>query len=157
MKQAAQRVQRALEANGLNCRVVELPASTRTSVEAATAIGCEVAQIAKSIVFRGVTSGRAVIVIASGSNHVNEAVVADAAGEPIARADASWVKERVGYVIGGVPPVGHLGDPRVFFDPDLLHFETVWSAAGTPHAVFEVAPADLLKASRGEVLGKSRL
>ena len=152
MKAAAERVQRALDANGLTCRVVELPASTRTAVEAAAAIGCEVAQIAKSIVFRGVTSGRPVIVITSGSNRVDETAVATAAGESIARADANWVKETVGYVIGGIPPLGHLGAPKVLFDPDLLRFATVWAAAGTPNAVFEVAPADLLRAAGGELL-----
>jgi prolyl-tRNA editing enzyme YbaK/EbsC (Cys-tRNA(Pro) deacylase) len=152
MNATAERVQRVLDANGLTCRVVELPRSTRTAVEAASAVGCEVAQIAKSIVFRGITSGRAVIVIASGSHRVDEGVVAKAAAEAITRADADWVKETIGYVIGGVPPVGHLGEPRVFFDRDLLQFETVWAAAGTPNAVFEVAPADLLRASRGEVL-----
>ena len=152
MKAAAARVQHALDANGLTCRVVELPASTRTAVEAASAIGCEVAQIAKSIVFRGATSGRAIIVIASGSNRVDEASVARAAGEPLARADAEWVKQTVGYAIGGVPPIGHDGDPRVFFDPDLLKYETVWGAAGTPNAVFEIAPADLQRATKGQLL-----
>jgi prolyl-tRNA editing enzyme YbaK/EbsC (Cys-tRNA(Pro) deacylase) len=152
MKAAAERVQRALDANGLTCRVVELPASTRTAAEAAAAIGCAVAQIAKSIVFRGAHSNRAIIVIASGSNRVDERAVADKAGEPLARADGAWVKDTVGYAIGGVPPVGHLGEPRVFFDPDLLNYDTVWGAAGTPNAVFEVAPRDLLRATGGEIV-----
>jgi prolyl-tRNA editing enzyme YbaK/EbsC (Cys-tRNA(Pro) deacylase) len=152
MKAAAERVQQALQVNGLTCRVVELPGSTRTAADAAAAIGCEVAQIAKSIVFRGAQSNRAIIVIASGSNRVDEHRVSQAAGEPLARADGAWVKETVGYAIGGVPPIGHVGEPRVFFDPDLLKYDTVWGAAGTPNAVFEVAPADLLRATRGEIV-----
>jgi prolyl-tRNA editing enzyme YbaK/EbsC (Cys-tRNA(Pro) deacylase) len=152
MKAAAERVQHALEQNGLSCRVVELPASTRTAADAAAAIGCEVAQIAKSIVFRGAESNRAIIVIASGSNRVDESRVARAAGEALARADGTWIKENVGYAIGGVPPVGHLGQPRVFFDADLLQYDVVWGAAGTPNAVFEVAPGELLRATRGEIV-----
>jgi prolyl-tRNA editing enzyme YbaK/EbsC (Cys-tRNA(Pro) deacylase) len=152
MKTAAARVQRALETNGLACRVVELPESTRTAAIAAAAIGCEVAQIAKSIVFRGLTSGRAVIVVAPGSVRVDEQSVAKAAGEAISRAEADWVKDTVGYAIGGVPPLGHLGEPCVLFDRGLLAFDVVWAAAGTPNAVFSVAPADLLRACGGRLL-----
>jgi prolyl-tRNA editing enzyme YbaK/EbsC (Cys-tRNA(Pro) deacylase) len=152
MKATAERVQIALDQHGLSCRVVELPASTRTAAEAAAAIGCTVSQIAKSIVFRGAQSGRAIVVIAPGSNRVDENAVAHAAGEPLARADADWVKQNVGYAIGGVPPLGHLGDPLVFFDSDLFQHATVWGAAGTPNAVFEVAPRDLQHVTRGRVL-----
>lgn len=152
MKAAAERVQRALETHGLPCQVVELPASTRTAAEAAAAIGCAAAQIAKAIAFRGLTSGRAVIVIASGSMRVDQQSVATAAGESISRADANWVKDTVGYAIGGVPQLGHHGEPCVLFDRGLLALETVWGAAGTPNAVFSVAPRDLLRACGGQLL-----
>ena len=146
-------MQRALEASGLgSCRVVELPASTRTAAEAAAAIGCEVAQIAKSIVFRGAASGEPVLVVASGTNRVDEAAVGREAGEGLGRADGAWVKATVGYAIGGIPPLGHPSPVRTFFDPDLLRFPVVWAAAGTPNAVFEVAPEALLRACGAKLL-----
>jgi prolyl-tRNA editing enzyme YbaK/EbsC (Cys-tRNA(Pro) deacylase) len=140
---ATERVQSALDAAGIEARVVELEASTRTAAEAAAAIGCSVAQIAKSLVFRGAESGTAVLVIASGTNRVNEKTVAALAGEAIVKADADFVRERTGYAIGGVPPVGHLSPLRTFIDRDLLKFDRIWAAAGTPHAVFELTPAQL--------------
>lgn len=140
---ATARVQSALDAAGIEARVVELAASTRTAAEAAAAIGCSVAQIAKSLVFRGVDSGEAILVIASGTNRVNEKVVALHAGEAIAKADADFVRERTGYAIGGVPPVGHASHLRTFIDRDLLQFDRIWAAAGTPHAVFELTPDQL--------------
>src|SRR6266550_2598859 len=130
-------VQSALDAAGIEARVVELAASTRTAAEAAAAIGCSVAQIAKSLVFRG-RSGEAILVIASGTNRVDEKKLAALAGEPIAKADADFVRERTGYAIGGVPPAGHASPLRTFIDRDLLLFDLIWAAAGTPHAVFEL-------------------
>jgi prolyl-tRNA editing enzyme YbaK/EbsC (Cys-tRNA(Pro) deacylase) len=146
------RVQDALAAAGLDARVVEMPQTTRTSADAANAIGCDVAQIAKSLVFRGATSGAAVLVIASGRNRVNEAAVAEAIGEPIAKADADFVKAQTGFVIGGVPPLGHATPIRTFIDEDLLHFERIWAAAGTANAVFELSPADLPRITGGRVI-----
>lgn len=149
---AAQRVQAALAGLGLSLEVVELPASTRTSQEAAAAVGCEVAQIAKSIVFRAAASNRPVLVIASGVNRVSEGSVAAALGEPLAKADADFVRARTGFVIGGVPPVGHLERPVTFVDEDLFAFQTVWAAAGTPHAVFQLKPDDLPRMTGGRVM-----
>src|SRR5437868_4961083 len=105
LSRAASRVQAALDAAGVTARVVELPDSTRTAVEAANAIGCKVAEIAKSLVFRGKESGQAVLVIASGTNRVDERKVALLLGEPIVKADADFVREQTGYAIGGIPPV----------------------------------------------------
>ena len=143
LKPAAQRVQAALAAKGLDFEVREFPASTRTSAEAAAAIGCAVAQIAKSLIFRAKDSDRPVLVVASGVNRVDEKKVAAAIGEKIGRADAAFVRERTGFAIGGVPPLGHLEAPLVVLDEDLQAFEEIWAAAGTPNAVFRLSPADL--------------
>jgi prolyl-tRNA editing enzyme YbaK/EbsC (Cys-tRNA(Pro) deacylase) len=123
--------------------VREMPSSTRTAKEAAAAIGCEVGQIAKSLVFRGVQTGSALLVIASGNNRVNEATLLVVVGEPIARATPEFVRDATGYAIGGVPPVGHDRALRVWIDEDLFAYEVVWAAAGTPFAVFPITPAEL--------------
>jgi prolyl-tRNA editing enzyme YbaK/EbsC (Cys-tRNA(Pro) deacylase) len=149
---AAARVQRALAERGLRCLVRELPASARSAAEAAAAIGCRVEQIAKSIVFRGTASGEPILVVASGGSRVDERRLARAAGEPIERADPELVKQELGFAIGGVPPLGHARPVRTFFDPRLLDLDVVWAAAGTPHAVFSIAPPDLLRATGGELL-----
>ncbi|MBW7860469.1 MAG: YbaK/EbsC family protein [Rhodocyclaceae bacterium] len=123
--------------------VVEFEQPTRTSAEAAAAIGCSVAEIAKSIVFRGKLSEQAVIVIASGDNRVCEAKVAARIGEPIGRADADFVREATGYAIGGVAPLGHAKPAKLLLDQDLQRFETLWAAAGTPFSVFPLSPSEL--------------
>jgi len=145
LSRAAARVQAALEAAGVEARVVELPQSTRTAAEAAAAVGCEVAQIAKSLVFAG-PDGEAVLVITSGTNRVNEKRLG------LQRASADFVREKTGYAIGGIPPVGHATPVRTFIDEDLLRFERVWAAAGTPNAVFELCAADLPGMTGGEVI-----
>jgi len=149
---SAQKVQDALDAGGFaGCRVVEMPESTRTAAEAAAAIGCTVAQIAKSLVFRGAQSGAPVLVIASGTNRVDPQRLAALAGEPVEKPDADYVRERTGFVIGGVPPLGHSEPLRTFIDQDLLAFEEIWAAAGTPRAVFRLTPDDLVRMTGGEV------
>jgi len=151
LKQSAQAVQAVLDAAGLECRVIELPASTRTAAEAADAIGCTVAQIAKSIVFRA-ASGNGVVVIASGINRVNEDTIAAQLGEPVGKADAAFVREVTGYAIGGIPPCGHATALTVFLDRDLFELDELWAAAGTPNAVFALTPAQLLQVARGDVI-----
>ena len=151
LKDAAQRVQAALEKLGFGFEIRELPQSTRTSEEAAAAIGCELAQIAKSLIFKGRDSGDPILVMASGVNRVDEKVLARLAGEKIGRADADFVRQKTGFSIGGVPPTGHLDAPRTYIDRDLLDFEEIWAAAGTPNAVFRLRPADLITITRGEV------
>jgi len=145
------RVREALAAQGLAAEVKELAASTRTAQEAAAAVGCHVAQIVKSLVFRKTGSGGALLVLVSGTNRASEARLAALAGEPVARADAAFVRERTGFAIGGVPPLGHREALSVLVDRDLMSFPVVWAAAGSPNAVFAVAPADLVRITAGQV------
>jgi len=130
-------------------RVLEFDASTRTAADAAAAIGCTVDQIAKSLIFRGKTSGDAVLVVARGTSRVDEKKVAAIIGEKIGRADADFVRERTGFAIGGVPPVGHTTPSVVLIDEELSKHEKLWAAAGTPNAVFELTPADLVRLTGG--------
>jgi len=148
---SAQRVQAALAAAGFTLAVVELPQSTRTSAEAAAAVGCAVGQIAKSIIFRAVTSDRPVLVLASGPNRVDEAAVGALLGEPLSKADAAFVRARTGFVIGGVPPVGHAEPLPTYIDEDLLAYDEIWAAAGTPNAVFKLTPQQLVSLTGGTV------
>jgi prolyl-tRNA editing enzyme YbaK/EbsC (Cys-tRNA(Pro) deacylase) len=145
---AALRVQAAL---GPGFKVVEFDASTKTAADAAEAVGCDVDQIAKSIIFRAAESGQAVLVITSGRNRVDEKKVRALLGEKIERADADFVRERTGFAIGGVPPVGHVQPSVVYIDQDLKAFGTLWAAGGTPNAVFETGFADLVAFSGGIV------
>lgn len=152
LKRSAQTVQAALAAKGVNLVVVELPQSTRTAAEAAAAIGCTVAQIAKSLVFRGVQGDQPVLVIASGTNRVDETNMAALLGEPIRKADAAFVREHTGFAIGGVAPVGHPEPLRTLIDQDLLQYGEIWAAAGTPNAVFRLTPAELVHITGGDVV-----
>ena len=136
--------------------VLEFDASTRTAADAAAAIGCEVAQIAKSLIFRGANSGRAVLIIASGVDRVDEKRAAVAAGEPITRADADFVREATGFAIGGVPPVGHKTKPVVLIEESLMQLDEIWAAAGTPNAVFRLTPADLVELTGGHTVPVAR-
>lgn len=149
---SARRVQEALQALGYAYEVVELPQATRTAADAAQAVGCSVGQIAKSLVFRGAVSGRGVLVITSGANRVDEALVAAELGEPIVKADAAFVREQTGYAIGGVPPVGHRQPLVVVIDRDLLRYDVIWAAGGTPNALFQLDPRDLAPMTGGRVI-----
>jgi prolyl-tRNA editing enzyme YbaK/EbsC (Cys-tRNA(Pro) deacylase) len=132
-------------------QVLEFSESTRTAEEAATAIGCTVAQIAKSLVFRAADSNRSVLVVASGSNRVDEKKVARLIGEGVGRADADFVRAKTGFAIGGVPPIGHQEAPVVLIDADINNFDIIWAAAGTPNAVFKLTPAQLLALTQGQI------
>jgi len=149
---SALKVGEVLKALGFQNRVIELQSTTRTSAEAAQTVGCRVEQIAKSIVFRGKQTDRPVLVIASGPNRINEKKVEALISEPIGKADANFVRQRTGFVIGGVPPVGHLETIEIFIDEDLLKYEEIWAAAGTPNAVFKLTPSDLIKMTGGRVV-----
>jgi prolyl-tRNA editing enzyme YbaK/EbsC (Cys-tRNA(Pro) deacylase) len=149
LSRSARRIRDVLASLGTACEVRELPASTRTALEAAAAIGCSVEQIAKSVVFRTVKGKKPVMVIASGANRVNEARIADFVGEPIEKADAAYVREKTGFVIGGVPPVGHAEPIYTIIDEDLLRLRELWAAAGTPNAVFKLSVASLLEMTAG--------
>jgi Cys-tRNA(Pro) deacylase len=135
---------------GPDFQVLEFEASTRTSQEAAAAIGCAVAEIAKSLIFRA-ADGRPVLVIASGANRVDEKKVRALLGQKIERADADFVREATGYAIGGVPPVAHATPAIVLIDADLQRFHFVWAAGGTANAVFRISPADLIRLTDGLV------
>jgi prolyl-tRNA editing enzyme YbaK/EbsC (Cys-tRNA(Pro) deacylase) len=126
--------------------VRELDASTRTAAEAAAALGCELGAIVKSLVFRGTSSGEAVLALVSGDRRASEPLVSELVGEPVGRADADFVRAATGFAIGGVPPVGHVAALRTVMDADLLRFAVVWAAAGSPRAVFPVAPGELAAA-----------
>jgi len=145
-------VQQALQALGFALEVVELPDSTRTAAEAAQAVGCQVGQIVKSLVFKAKRSQRPVLVVASGANRVNEKAIEALIGEPFGRADADFVRQRTGFAIGGVPPVGHSERLETFIDEDLLQHAEIWAAAGTPNAVFRLTPGDLARMTGGRVV-----
>jgi prolyl-tRNA editing enzyme YbaK/EbsC (Cys-tRNA(Pro) deacylase) len=149
---SAQKVQDAARAAGLDIAVTEMAASTRTAEDAAAACGCAVGQIVKSLVFRGAETGKPYLMLVSGPNRLNEKAVADFVGEPLARPDAAYVREVTGFAIGGVPPLGHASPMQVFLDEDLLGFETVWAAAGTPRAVFAVSPLTLARAVNAKAI-----
>jgi prolyl-tRNA editing enzyme YbaK/EbsC (Cys-tRNA(Pro) deacylase) len=144
-----ERVRAALNAAGLDCEIVETPASARTAVEAAAAVGASVAQIVKSLVF--LCDGRPVLALVAGDNRLDESLLAEVAGGRITRADAAGVREHTGFAIGGVAPLGSLHPLPAFCDVDLLAHEEVWAAAGAPHAVFRVAPGALVAAVGAQV------
>jgi len=148
---SAARVQAALDRFGLGFEVRRFAESTRTSQEAAEAVGCDLAQIAKSLLFRGRDSGRPIMVIASGANRVDEKKLAALAGEKVRRADADFVRAATGYAIGGVPPVAHAQPVAVYIDRDLLALDEIWAAAGTPNSVFRLTPAALAQITGGQV------
>ena len=149
---SAQKVQEALKNLGFTLHVVELPNSTRTAVDAAEAVGCQVGQIVKSLVFKAKRSERPILVVASGSNRVNEKAIEALIGEPLGKADADFVRQRTGFVIGGVPPVGHVEPLQTFIDQDLLGYAEIWAAAGNPNAVFRLTPEDLTRMTSGMVV-----
>lgn len=149
LAKSAARVQAFLTDHGLADRVRELPDSTRTAQEAASTIGCQVAQIAKSIVFRNAATDEPVLVVASGVNMVDPAKIEAKEGAALAKADADFIRAQTGFVIGGVPPAGHPNPVRTYLDEDLQGFTEIWAAAGTPHAVFRLTPKELEAISGG--------
>jgi len=152
LKPAAQRVEAAARALGLDIQVRAMSQSTRTAEEAAAACGCTVGQIVKSLVFRGKESGKPYLLLVSGSNRVNEKVAAGIIGEPLQRPDAQYVRDITGFAIGGIPPVGHASRLATYMDRDLLAHEVVWAAAGTPDSVFPVAPSELQDKAEAKVI-----
>ena len=147
---AAQRVADLLVGIGHDRPVVMLPATGKTSAEAAADLGCSVAEIAKSIIFRRAKDDVPVLVIASGTNRVDEAKVSAHVGA-LAKADAKFVREKTGYAIGGVCPIGHAVAPVMLLDQDLFLYDSVWAAAGHPHAVFSLTPQQLQAMTGAEV------
>ena len=152
LSSSAQKVQQVLDAFGLKLQVMEMPDSTRTAQDAAQAIGCLVGQIVKSLVFKTKRSRRPILVVASGQNRVDERKLEALLQEPLGKADADFVRQQTGFAIGGVPPVGHAMPIETFVDKDLLQYESIWAAAGTPRAVFRLTPAELVKITGGKVV-----
>lgn len=148
---SVRRVEEALAAAGGGHTVIALEQSARTSAQAASAVGCKVDQIAKSLVFKGATSQRAVLVITSGANRVDEGKVAALIAEPVGRADADFVRQRTGFAIGGVAPVAHAEPLTILIDEDLMRWPEIWAAAGHPNTVFKLTPADLVRLTGGRV------
>lgn len=151
VSKSAQTIQDVLSQQGFDLKVIELSASTRTAVEAAQTIGCEVAQIVKSLIFRTALTKKAILILASGPNRVNEKTIEKEVGEKIEKADADFTREVTGFAIGGIPPIGLKQSIETFIDEDLLRFKELWAAAGTPHAVFKLDSLLLEKLTRGKV------
>jgi prolyl-tRNA editing enzyme YbaK/EbsC (Cys-tRNA(Pro) deacylase) len=149
---SAQKVQDQLKSLGFDYTVIEHTESTRTAQEAADRAGCELGQIVKSLIFRGRESGKPILVLTSGANRVDEKRINGYAGEPITRADADFVRAVTGFAIGGVPPIGHVLVMDSYIDEDFLQYKTVWAAAGTPNAIFELKTEDLEKMTNGKVV-----
>ena len=149
----AQKFQDTLRILGYDLAVIEHAESTRTAQEAAERVGVTLGQIVKSLIFRGKASGKPILVLTSGENRVNEKSIKEYAGEKIERADADFVREVTGYAIGGVPPIAHNQPMETYLDEDLLQYDVIWAAAGTPKAVFELTPDDLQGMTRGKVVG----
>lgn len=149
---SAQKIQDQLNELGYPYTVIEHAESTRTAQEAADRAGCELGQIVKSLIFKGQQSGKPILVLTSGSNRVDEKRISEYAGEAIGRADADFVRAVTGFAIGGVPPFGHLLIMDTYLDEDFLRYETIWAAAGTPNAIFELKTEDLQKLTNGKVV-----
>lgn len=152
LKSSAQRVQEALNAYKLTCEVVQMADTTRSAADAARAVGCQVGQIVKSIVFEGMQSHQPILVAASGVNRVNEQIIEQTVSEPVKMAKPEFVRQMTGFAIGGVPPVGHHRPLKILIDEDLLQYDEIWAAAGTPHAVFKLTPEELKLITAGIVI-----
>jgi prolyl-tRNA editing enzyme YbaK/EbsC (Cys-tRNA(Pro) deacylase) len=149
---SAQKIQNLLHELGYNYTIIEHAESTRTAQEAAERVGCELGQIVKSLIFKGKVSGKPILVLTSGANRVDEKRISEYTGEAIIRANADFVRAVTGFAIGGVPPIGHLQKMETWLDEDFLQYKTIWAAAGTPNAIFELATDDLKKMSDGKVI-----
>ncbi|KMY55176.1 membrane protein [Bacillus sp. FJAT-27231] len=151
LKESAQQFQNKLIEMGHTNKVIELPDSARTAQEAADAIGCEVAHIAKSIIFKLKSSNQPLLVVASGINRINEKHIGTYLNEKLGKADADFVRGHTGFVIGGVPPLGHVKPILTLIDEDLFQYQKIWAAAGHPKAVFQLTPEELIQMTKGQV------
>ena len=148
---SAQKVQDQIRSLGYDYTVVEHAESTRTAQDAADRAGCELGQIVKSLIFKGKETGKPILVLTSGANRVDEKRISEYAGEAIGRADPEFVRVVTGFAIGGVPPVGHLQSMETYLDEDFLQYDTIWAAAGTPNAIFELKTSDLQTMTGGKI------
>lgn len=152
LSSSAQKIQDLLNSLGYSYTVIEHTESTRTAQEAADRAGCELGQIVKSLIFMGKESKKPILVLTSGVNRVDEKLISQYAGESIGRADANFVREVTGFAIGGVPPIGHAQKMETYLDEDFLGYQSIWAAAGTPNAIFELKTEDLQKMTDGKVV-----
>ncbi len=152
LSKSAEKVQIVLNKFGFELNVIELSNSTRTAQEAADTIGCDVSQIAKSLIFKGKTSQKPILIVASGTNRVNEKAIKEYLGEKLEKADADFVLAHTGFAIGGIPPIGHKTSITTLIDEDLMQYEEIWAAAGTPHAVFKLTPKILTEITNGDII-----
>jgi len=148
----AQKFQDLLKSLGYDFTVIEHAESTRTAQEAADRAGCELGQIVKSMIFMGQQTGKPILVLTSGANRVDEKRISGYMGEGIGRPQADFVRSVTGFAIGGVPPIGHIEKMETYIDEDFLQFETVWAAAGTPNAIFELQTEALQEMTDGKVV-----
>ena len=151
MSKSLKRVKAALADAGVSVEILEMPGETRTAAQAAAEAGCEIDQIAKSIIFRGETSGTVILFVTAGGNQVDPTKASEVAGEPLGKADAQLVRDITGFAIGGVSPVGHLNPSPIFFDERLADFDVIYAAAGTPRHIFSVSPADLKEITDAQI------
>ena len=153
LPKSSQSIQDILHSASLPCAILTFPAGTKTAIDPATAIGCNVGQIVKSLIFKTKTTHRSVLALTSGANRVNEKTLAFHIGEEIVKADADFTRTVTGFAIGGIPPIGHQNSiDFIFIDEDLLVYESVWAAAGTPHTVFELQTKALVHLTRGTII-----
>ena len=151
-KKSVDRVRQALKEGGFDCQVKELPGSTKTAVQAAQAVDCDLGQIVKSLVFKGKETGKPYMAEVSGKNRANEKLLCQAAGEPVKMPDADFVRKVTGYAIGGIPPLGHDESIATFIDEDLMQYGELWAAAGTPFSMFRLTPEQLKAMTGGKVI-----
>lgn len=156
VRDSSKRIQDLLHEHKLGLKVIEFKEPTRTSQAAANVIGCEVGQIAKTLIFKGKSTGKPVCIIASGKNRVDEQKVAHHIGEEIEKPDAQFVKKHTGFVIGGVSPIGFEFDIKPLIDEDLMVYQELWAAAGSPYSVFQLSPTDLQKITQGQVVSTKK-
>ena len=152
LSRSARIIQDVLSEKGINFKVIELSESTRTAQDAANALGCEIGQIVKSLIFKIQESNEPILILASGPNRVNEEKIALQLGKKITKADADFTREVTGFAIGGIPPLGHKQKIKTFIDHDLFKFDELWAAAGTPNAVFSVKSSDLQMLTDGTIV-----
>lgn len=152
LSKSAKSVQIALAEKGFQLTVIELAASTRTAQDAANTIGCEVAQIVKSLIFKTKETNKPILILASGINRVNEKAIESHINEKLIKADAEFTRETTGFAIGGIPPIGHKQKIETFIDEDLLQFNELWAAAGTPNAVFRLLSTHIVELTNGKII-----
>jgi len=152
LSKSAQRVQHILEKKGFYFNVLELPESTRTAQDAAEAVDCSLSQIAKSIIFKNAATNRPILAVVSGANRADVSKLTDLVNGTVENVDADYVRRRTGFAIGGVSPVGHTEDVQTFIDEDLLAFDEIWAAAGTPNTLFMLHSDDLIVLTGGTVV-----